>query len=192
MKPQLHFAVLLVYFLILWQPVSAQQTPATKHRLPHSAAAITETGDPALDLAILELYGVISGPAGQKRDWEKFKTMFASGAQMGIVFINKEGIATYKRITPDEYIASSGKYVEENGFFENEISRRTERFGQLVNVWSTYEARNKATDPKPAMRGINSIQFVKIGDQYRIASLIWQQETENLPLPAIYLPSAGR
>ncbi len=192
------YVPLLLLLCIARHPLFAQKKPDPKVQIPANnlnrpgQLALTQTGDPALDHAIRELYAVISGPAGHKRDWEKFRAMFAPGAQMGVMVSGKNGEPAYKQISPEEYIATSGKLLEEKGFFESEISRKIERYGNLVHLWSTYEAREKETDTKPMMRGVNSIQFVKIGNSYKIASLIWQPEAANLPLPADYLPEQAR
>ena len=49
--------------------------------------------------------------------------------------------------------------MENNGFFEHEISRTVETFGSISQVFSTYESRRRADDEKPFARGINSIQL---------------------------------
>jgi len=113
---------------------------------------------------------------------------FAPNGSMGVTYKNKSGISGYKNLTPDEYIATSGKYIFERGFFEKEIKREVEIFGSLVHVWSTYEGRTNESDIQPLMHGVNSIQLVKVGNEYKITSLIWQQESPELPLPLEYLP----
>jgi hypothetical protein len=48
------------------------------------------------------------------------------------------------------------------GFYEVEISRRLDCFGNIAHVFSTFDARYKADDPKPLARGINSINCSKM------------------------------
>jgi hypothetical protein len=76
---------------------------------------------------------------------------------------------------------------EENGFYEKEIERRTEQFGQIAHVWSTYESRHSPDDPEPFMRGINSIQLFNDGSRWWIVNIYWQQETPTDPIPPAYL-----
>ena len=67
------------------------------------------------------------------------------------------------------------------------IANRVEEFGNLVSVWSTYESRHAADDPKPFVRGINSLQIVKAQGRYWVASIIWDDERSGISLPEKYL-----
>lgn len=75
---------------------------------------------------------------------------------------------------------------EKEGFFEKEIARRTESFGQIAHVFSTYEARHSPDDEKPFLRGINSIQLMSDGKRWWIVTIFWQAEDEKNPLPEKY------
>jgi hypothetical protein len=141
----------------------------------------------SLDGIVGELYRVISGPAGHERDWDRFRDLFAPSATMGAVGRTPQG-HVLRRMTPEEYIERSGPALKRQGFFETEVARRTERFGALAQVWSTYETRRSETDVKPDMRGINSIQMIHDGTRWRIVSLVWQGEDPETPLPSAYLP----
>jgi hypothetical protein len=90
----------------------------------------------------------------------------------------------------DGYIERSSKFLEERGFFERETARRVETYGHIAHVWSTYEARQKADDPRPFMRGINSIQLMNDGKRWWVVTIFWEAETTRTPLPAKYLKSA--
>ena len=57
--------------------------------------------------------------------------------------------------------------LERDGFFEQEIARKVEAFGDFAHVWSTYEGRRTPADEKPFLRGINSIQLVRQGGHER-------------------------
>ena len=76
------------------------------------------------------------------------------------------------------------------GFFEREIARRTDCFGHVCQVFSTYETRHAPSDEKPFDRGINSIQIVRDGKRWWIASVAWDVEKPESPIPAPYLPAA--
>jgi len=78
-------------------------------------------------------------------------------------------------------------YFAEHGFFEKEIARRTEQFGHIAQVWSTYESRHNADDLEPFMRGINSIQLFHDGNRWWIVNIYWQQESAEDPIPTKYL-----
>lgn len=144
------------------------------------------------DTILAALYDVISGPAGQKRDWDRMRSLFAPGAQLSAIVKRPNAAAATRAImTVEDYIKNSGPFLEERGFFEKEIARRTETYGGLTHVWSTYEARQKADDAKPFMRGINSIQLMNDGQRWWVVSIFWQQEGPEIPLPEKYLKSGG-
>ena len=77
--------------------------------------------------------------------------------------------------------------LEKEGFFEKEVARVTEQFGQIVHAFSTYESRHAPDDAKPFARGINSIQLMNDGKRWWIVTIFWQGEDEKKPLPEKYL-----
>lgn len=150
------------------------------------------TADPAdvisVDALITALYDVISGPAGQARDWDRLRTLMLPSAQL--IPLGRrpdDGEVVVQVLSVEDYIRRAGPYLEQNGFFETEIARTEERYGNLVHAFSTYESRSNADDAEPFMRGINSIQLLFKEDRWWIANVAWQPEWEGLPIPAAYL-----
>ncbi len=141
-----------------------------------------------LDSTIETLYGVISGEAGEKRDWELFKFLFTDDAQLIPSYKDENGKVTYLAMSPEGYIERSGSWLEENGFFEKEINRVVESFGQVTHIFSTYESYRSEKDEKPFARGINSIQLMKSEDRWWIVNIYWTAESEDNPIPEKYLP----
>jgi hypothetical protein len=126
--------------------------------------------DPEIDTTLRDVYAVISGPAGP-RDWERFRDMFAQGARLISV---RNGAANV--MTPEDYIARAGAYFDKNGFFERSTSNRVERFQNIAHVFSRYESRHGADDATPFARGTNSFQLVRIGDRWKILTILWEEE----------------
>jgi hypothetical protein len=158
-----------------------------------SAASIADQADVAsIDAIINTAYDVISGTAGKKRDWNRERSLFLPGARL-MPTVREPGVAVSgDKIRPqmldvEGFIERSASYFEKNGFFEKEIARRTEEFGQIAHVWSTYESRHNADDPEPFMRGINSIQLFYDGNRWWIVSIYWQNESPEHPIPEKYL-----
>lgn len=141
-----------------------------------------------LDSTIETLYAVISGEAGEKRNWELFKYLFTEDAQLTPSGPNEEGKISYRVMSPDQYIETSGAWLEENGFFEKEIYRVTESFGSLAHIFSTYESYRSESDEKPFTRGINSIQLMKDNDRWWVVNIYWTGERADNPIPEKYLP----
>ncbi len=141
-----------------------------------------------LDSTIETLYAVISGDAGEKRDWELFKFLFTADAQLIPSGPYNDGKVSYRKMTPAGYIETSGETLETKGFFEKEIYRVTETFGSVTHVFSTYESYRTSTDKEPFTRGINSIQLMNDGDRWWILNIYWTGEREDNPIPEKYLP----
>lgn len=142
----------------------------------------------SMDAILSALYDVISGPAGQKRDWDRMRSLFLDGGHM--VGTAKRQNGEFGHRTMDSvgaYIALSGKMLEERGFFEKEIGRHVDTYGNITQVFSAYEARANAADEKPFMRGINSIQLWNNGKRWWIVSVFWQSENEQQRIPEEYL-----
>ncbi|MFY0603350.1 MAG: hypothetical protein JXQ93_05340 [Flavobacteriaceae bacterium] len=141
----------------------------------------------SIDTTIKTLYSVISGDKGVARDWDLFKYLFHKNAKLIPSGTNNESKTVARFMSPEDYINTSGKWLYENGFHEKEIGRKTERFGNIVHVFSTYESFRTQKDTKPFMRGINSIQLLFDGDRWWIINVYWMAENAKNPIPNKYL-----
>lgn len=141
----------------------------------------------SIDSIIAALYDVISGDAGKKRDWNRLRTLFVAEGKMIPLLPKREGGFEPRFLTVDGYVERSGSYIETNGFFESEISRKTEQFGNLAHVFSTYEGKHKLSDDKPFLRGINSLQLINDGKRWWIVNIAWDSERPGNLLPEKYL-----
>lgn len=133
-------------------------------------------------------YDSISGAKDEKRNWDRFRSLFHPDARLIPSGTNPNtGITGAKAYTPDEYIKLSEPILMGNGFYEKEIARRTENFGNIAHVFSTYEARNKLSEEKPFLRGINSFQLLNDGKRWWVLTIYWQAESPKNPIPGKYL-----
>jgi len=145
-----------------------------------------------VDSIVKAVYDVISGPAGQKRDWDRMRSLFQPEARMIAVGKTRTGELRKRPMTVEEYIKQNGSFLEERGFFEREVSRKVEQYGSIAHVFSTYETRQKVEDPKPFMRGINSFQLWNDGKRWWVMNIFWQSEDPTTPIPEQYLkPGRG-
>jgi hypothetical protein len=172
-------AVLLSALVLVGRPAAAQESPAARAQDVES-----------IDAIIAALYDVISGPAGQARDWPRFHSLFVPGARLIPTGV-RENEVRHRVMTPAEYATSSGPVLEERGFFEREIGRRTERFGNIAHVFSTYDSKNTPDDPEPFARGINSIQLLHDGTRWWVVTIFWDSERAGNPIPPTYLGRDG-
>ena len=139
----------------------------------------------SVDAIIAALYDVISGDPGIPRNWERFRNLFIPEARLIPTSKSKEGKLGYRIITPDEYVELFSTRITA-GFFERELHRKTETYGAMVHVFSTYETKEKRDGPV-TNRGINSIQLFFDGDRYFVTNIFWSAESMGFPLPDKYL-----
>jgi hypothetical protein len=139
----------------------------------------------SLDAIVAAIYDVISGPPGA-RDWNRFNSLFAADARLIAVRAPKEGKPTLVVMTPKDYADKAGSYFLEHGFFEHELSRKTDSFGAMTHIYTTYESR-EIKDGKPIDRGINSMEFFNDGQRWWCVEIYWDAERAGNPIPEKYL-----
>ena len=145
----------------------------------------------SIDAIVTAAYRLISGKAGEPRDWARSRALFAPGARL-IPTTREAGTRGPVDRPPqlldvEMYIERVRPYFEQNGFYETEVARRVDRYDQIAQVFSTYESRHHPNDPEPFMRGINSIQLFNDGKRWWIVNIFWQQEYPEAPIPGEYL-----
>jgi len=145
----------------------------------------------SVDAIVSAVYDVISGPAGEARDWDRWRSLFIPDARLIALVQGEEGTLRYRAMTPEGYAEASGPFLEENGFFEEEIGRTQEEFGPLVHLFSAYQSKRTQEDPEPFARGINSFQLMHDGTRWWVVTIYWASERPDLPIPPRYLEGGG-
>jgi hypothetical protein len=171
-----------------WQVAAEHCTQLDRAGVP--AARAEDVG--SMDAILAALYDVISGPAGQQRDWDRMRSLFAPGARLIPTGKRPDGSAVMLIWTVDQYITTAGSQLEKEGFFEREIGRHVDRYGNVVQVFSSYDSRHAKDDEKPFARGINSIQLHHDGARWWVVSVFWEGESPANPIPAEFLGTGAR
>jgi hypothetical protein len=187
------FALLAISIGIVMATNAQTPTPSTTP-MPAQTSAPAAPAAPAanpadvatMDSAIAALYDVISGPAG-KRNWDRFRSLFVPGARLIPTGPRPTGEIASRVMTVEDYAQRAGTFFEKEGFFEREAAHQTETFGNIAQVFSTYESRHAKDDAKPFQRGINSIQLMNDGKRWWVVTIFWQAEDQKNPLPEKYL-----
>ena len=143
----------------------------------------------SIDAIIGAAYDVLSGPAGKKRDWNRERSLFYPGARLipTASVPGRNDVAIEPQILDVEGYIARVEPLLQKGFYETEVARRTEEFGRIAHVWSTYESRHDPSGAAPFMRGINSFQLFNDGKRWWILSIYWQHETADHAIPEKYL-----
>jgi hypothetical protein len=129
--------------------------------------------DPAIADLLQTLYAVISFEEGGEPDWPGLEQVFSRHAR--ITRITPEGT---DHLDPVGFLAMVRNMVDlgaYTSFFEFELSRTVERFGDIAQVWSAYETRRSKTAREALGRGVNSIQLIRERDAWRVHGLLWDE-----------------
>ncbi|HEY1253093.1 MAG TPA: hypothetical protein VGH97_18070 [Thermoanaerobaculia bacterium] len=172
--------------LLLAASLAAQGKPG--------AAAPGAADAASIDSILAALYGSVSHGPDAEPDWNRLR---AITLPVGMFIPPKkpsEDIFTVLDVDAFQERVRKGAAAmkakgESTAFNEREVSRHTDCFGNVCQIFSTYEARRAASDEKPFVRGINSIQLLKDGSRWWIASVVWDTEREGNPIPADFQKS---
>jgi hypothetical protein len=167
-----------------------QQAPAKPPQDPLAQVPAPKPEDvKSIDSILTALYNVISGPAGD-RDWNRFRSLFLPGATLTSAGKDRDGNIRVRPRSVEDYVRGGGTYFAQHGFFENALVSRVETFGNVAHVFSSYESRNAAGEA-PFARGINSLELAYDGKRWWIASILWDEERPDNPLPKEFATKAG-
>lgn len=145
----------------------------------------------SLDAIMKAVYDVISGDAGQPRDWDRFRSLFHKDARLIPTGANPQTkVVGATALTPEDYVKRAEPFFAKEGFYESEKARRVDIYGNIAHVFSTYESRHSRADKQPFMRGINSFQLLNDGKRWWIVTIYWQAETPENQIPKKYLKSS--
>jgi hypothetical protein len=102
---------------------------------------------------------------------------------MGAVAKSTTGPAQFRAFTPAEYRRSNGPFFMQSGFYEDELKRKVNQFGNVATVESSYQFKLEPNGPVQ-QRGVNYFTLVNSEGRWWILNLSWQDEDEKNKLPA--------
>jgi hypothetical protein len=162
-----------------------QPAPPARPHVAVDAIAARPDDVSTIDGIVKAFYDVISGPAGQPRQWARDRTLYRPDVRFVAMGV-RDGKPVARVMSHQEYVDGSDAAFVRDGFFEAEIHRDVQQLGNMAHVWSTYESRQKAGGPV-IDRGINSIQLYFDGARWWIAAVMWEDERKDSPIPQKYL-----
>jgi hypothetical protein len=180
--------ILAAASFLLASALAAQtaKPPAAPGR-PRPVVVSFATVDAALDA----LYKSVSHGNDAEPDWNLMRELFLPVGQLippkrpqedRFTVLDVDGFQERVR----KGIAAAKVKGESSAFFEKEVSRKTDCFGNVCQAFSTYEARRDPADEKPFASGINSIQLVRDESGWHVASVVWDTVRPDNPIPPEY------
>jgi len=124
------------------------------------------------EAVVTAVYDVLSGRAGEERDWDRWRALYAPDARLIPIEIQTEGIPAPRVLSPEQYIESRKALLRDGDFYEWETEREELRSGSIAHVWSVYVAA-RTPGGEPIRQGANSIQLWNDGSRWWILSVVW-------------------
>jgi hypothetical protein len=180
---------LLASALLAQAPRSTPAAPGRAH------AAAPAGANASVDAVIAGLYESVSHGNDAEPKWELMRQVFLPVGQLippkrpnedRFTVLDVDGFQERVR----KGTAAAKAKGDPTSFFEKEVARQQDCFGNVCQIFSTYEARRDPSDAKPFVSGINSIQLVRDESGWHIASVIWDVERPDNPIPPQYAPKA--
>lgn len=134
------------------------------------------------------LYRSLSFSTGYKPNFEQLSDLFYQGARL--VRIDKNG--HNESMVVEDFIVDYKNNVltgQIRSFQERELWRRIDHYASIAQVFSIFSLR---MDNGPEQRGINSMQWIKRKETWRIFSLAWTEENPEMPISPAYQSTALR
>ena len=131
-------------------------------------------------------YATLQRPPGGAFAWDRKTSLFLPQAVQVLATGDNHIL-----LSPEVYRRWADSYTpqgdpDDPGFEEREIHRVTHRYGDVAQVFSTYEKAPWDSDDLIG-RGINAYQLVRQPDgDWHIVSVIWDEESGAGPIPARY------
>jgi len=150
-----------------------------------------EADGASVDAILAALYASVSHPDGTEPDWARMRAIFLPVGMLIPPKPARDEIFTVLdvdgfRDRVRKGAAAAKEKGESTAFFEKEVARRLDCFGNVCQAFSTYEARRAPSDERPFTSGINSIQIVNDGRRWWIASVVWDIDRPGNPIPEQY------
>ncbi|HEV2288587.1 MAG TPA: hypothetical protein VGR81_06500 [Candidatus Acidoferrales bacterium] len=140
-----------------------------------------------MDGIIKAFYDVVSGPAGQPRQWSRDSTLYVPGVLFISTDVTKDGKPYHEIMSHQQFVDKYNASVVSQGFYEQEIHRVTTRYGTIAHVMSTYVMRRTANGPLIG-RGVNSLELFYDGKRWWIVCDLWDEERPGNSIPKEFLP----
>lgn len=142
---------------------------------------------------IASLYDTFQRKPGEHIDWDRFASFFVPGALMVPNVEQTDGAFRVMTVRDfSEWVESIfAEYSPigsslDHGLAEDEVHSVMERYGDIVQVMSTYERHAWDSDEIDG-RGINGITLVQNGGRWWIVSIVWDEESGAGPVPSRYM-----
>jgi hypothetical protein len=174
------FAFALLPFLSSAQYLG-NSTSSNNNTNNTTSASSMEQAVQSVEGITAKMLELISGPKGQARNWEDFRSLFLPSAQLISLNPNAQPMDQARALSIEEFIRHIGPVYSQQGFYESALNIVVHEFNGMANAFQSFTARN--ADGSYNARGINNYLLVEANNRWYIASSTWSNEDANHPLP---------
>ena len=132
---------------------------------------IVEQDKIAIDELTHRFFDLFTNISGKKPNVEDINNLFI---KQGIIISNNTGepiiYNLQEFIEPRKKMLSDGTLTD---FKEHELSHKTEIFNHIAQRFCLYEKSGKLNGKPFKTKGMKSIQFIKIDNQWKMVSVVW-------------------
>ena len=138
------------------------------------------------DAIVKAMYEALSGPAG-KRNFQRLRSLYFEGARLIPIGNRIHATGQTHVMSVAEWIDDIAPFFAEHDFYIKEIQRHQDRFGDMIQAFSTYEA-SLSEEGDRKIKGIRAMQLLHRDDRWWIVNVMWDNETKDNPIPGEYTP----
>jgi hypothetical protein len=139
----------------------------------------------AINTLTTDFYNIISFKNSVIPDVTSLQTIFHGAGLM--INNSDEQAVLYTAESFVQELESRIALGEINQFKQREIYSKTDLFGKVAQRISVYEYSYADYEQEQMSKGINFIQYAKLGETWSIISMVWNDENEDYQVPVDYL-----
>lgn len=127
-----------------------------------------------IDKLTTAFFDLFTNANGKIPDVKKIKDLFIA---TGMIISNTNGSPEIYNLA--QFIIPREKMLNDEtliNFCENEISHKTEIFGNIAHRFSLYQKSGKLNGVDFESKGVKTIQFVKVNNEWKMSSVAWSDE----------------
>ena len=138
------------------------------------------------------LYQVVSAPPAE-RNWDAVRAFYHPEARLVRTGVNPDGTPFVSVFSLDAYIENVRQLLDaDTRFSEVEVAQESVVFGNVARLTSVYEFTWQSPKESRRGRGVNFFTLVRERGQWRVMSIVWDNERPGLSLPPeVYAPRAA-
>jgi hypothetical protein len=139
---------------------------------------------------VMGFYEVISGASDAERVWHLFRKLFDPAARFYVSITTPDGVERTGHWTLEDFIEQHRDEYDTRGYWRSSLGYQEFVFGNVAHVLSVCQLRVGSPDAPPILRGIDSVQLVRLDGRWQITSMAFQAELPDLPIPTDFIAHA--